>query len=312
VGDWDVGVDVGKDWLDVAVLQTGKARRLANDAAGHGELVRWLKRARIRVIGVEPSGGYERRLVKALCKAQLPVRLVNPYRLRQYARALGALAKNDEIDASLIARFAAELPTRPPRHDPKLEQMAELVGARRQLIEDKVRLGNQIEHLRDPGLARMAQARFRRLEAEILVIAKRLAQLVAGEARLAAKDRLIQSFLGAGPVVSHTLIALVPELDELDRRELAALVGVAPYDDDSGKRHGKRAIWGGRAQVRHAVYMAALTACRCNPVLTAFHDRLISDGKPAKVAIIAVARKMLGILRAILKSGQPWDPAFAK
>ncbi len=311
MGGWDVGVDVSKLWLDVAVLQTGETLRLANDAAGRADLVRRLKRAEVRAIGLEPSGGYERRLAKALAKAGLPVRLVNPFRLRQYARAVGKLAKNDPVDARLIARFVAELPTRPPRHDPMLEQMAELVTARRQLTDDKVRLGNQIEHLRDPVLRRMSKRRLASLQTQILAISKRLAQLVADETRLAAKDRLIQSVLGAGPVLSHTLIALVPELDEVDRRELAALVGVAPYDDDSGKRHGKRSIWGGRAEVRHALYMAALCASRCNPVLKAFHQRLVAGGKTPKVAIIAVARKMLGIIQALLRSRQPWDAAHA-
>ena|ERR1700678_3767554 len=308
---WDVGVDVSKLWLDVAVLQTGDVLRVANDTAGRADLVRRLKGAEVRAIGLEPSGGYERRLAKALRKAGLPARLVNPYRLRQYARALGTLAKNDQIDARLIARFVAELPTRPPRHDPTLDQMAELVTARRQLTDDKVSLGNQIEHLRDPALKRMAKRRLATLQAQILTISKRLAQIVAAEARLSHMDRLIQSLSGVGPVVSHTLIALVPELAETDRRELAALVGVAPYDDDSGRRRGKRAIWGGRAEVRHALYMAALTASRCNPVLKAFRQRLIANGKTPKVAIIAVARKMLGIIQALIRTGQPWDPAHA-
>ena len=311
MGGWDVGVDVSKLWLDVAVLQSGDVLRFVNDAAGRAELVRRLKGAKVRAIGLEPSGGYERRLAKTLTKAGLPVRLVNPFRLRQYARALGKLAKNDPVDARLIARFVAELPTRPPRCDPMLEQMAELVTARRQLTGDKVRLGNQLEHLRDPVLRRMAKRRLASLQTQILAISKRLALIVAGERRLATMDRLIQSVLGAGPVLSHTLMALVPELGEVDRRELAALVGVAPYDDDSGKRRGKRAIWGGRAEVRHALYMAALSASRCNPVLKAFNQRLVASGKTPKVAIIAVARKMLGIIQALLRSGQPWDPARA-
>jgi transposase len=247
---WDVGIDVSKGWLDVAVLQTDEVFRVGNDAAGWAELIRRLKGRKIRAIGVEPSGGYERRLAKRLRKAGLPVRLVNPYRLRQYARAVGTLAKTDPIDARLIARFVAQLPTRAPRHDPLLEKMVELVTARRQLTKDKVRLSNQIQHWCDPLLKRMANRRLKRIETEILVIDKRLAELVASDAKLAAKDRLIQSFKGAGPVLSHTLLALVPELDEADRRELAALVGVAPYDDDSGKRRGKKTIWGGRAEVR--------------------------------------------------------------
>jgi len=157
----------------------------------------------------------------------------------------------------------------------------------------------------------MTGQRLKRIEAEILMIGKRLAQIVAGDADLAAKDRLIQSFRGAGPVLSHTLLALVPELDDADRREIAALIGLAPFDDDSGRRVGKRAIWGGRAEVRNVVYMAAMAAARCNPTLKAFRQRLIASGKTPKVAIIAVARRMLGILIAMLRKGEEWSPAYA-
>jgi transposase len=308
---WDVGVDVSKLGLDVAVLQTNEVFRVGNDEGGWAELIARLKGRKVKAIGLEPSGGYERGLSGALRKAGLPVRLVNPYRLRQYARALGRLAKNDQIDARLIARFTAELPTREARHDPVIEQMAELVVARRQLTEDKVRLGNQLEQVRDPVLRRMSRQRLRRIEAEILLIGKRLAQIVASDAALAAKDRVIQSFCGAGPVLSHTLLALVPEIDDADRREIAALVGLAPFDDDSGRRNGRRAIWGGRAEVRNVLYMAALTAARCNPVLKAFRERLIANGKTPKVAIVAVARRMLGIIVALLRTGQEWDPAHS-
>jgi transposase len=309
--EWVVGIDVSKKCLDVAVLQTGAEFQVGNDEAGWAELIKRLKGHKVKAIGLEPSGGYERQLAKALRKAGLPVRLVNPYRLRQYARALGRLAKNDRIDAALIARFTTELPTREPRHDPLVEQMAELVVARRQLTQDKVRLGNQLEQMRDPTLRRMTRQRLQRIEAEKLLIDKRLAQIVASDASLAAKDRLIQSFRGAGPVLSHTLLALVPEIDEVDRRELAALVGVAPFDDDSGKRGGKRHIWGGRAEVRNVAYMAALTAARSNPILKAFRQRLIANGKTPKAVIVAVARKMLGIIIAMLRKGEEWNPEHA-
>ena len=157
----------------------------------------------------------------------------------------------------------------------------------------------------------MTATRLRRIEAEILIIGKRLAQIVASDPALAAKDRLIQSFRGAGPVLSHTLLALAPEIDEANRREISALLGVAPFDDDSGKRAGRRAIWGGRAEVRNVLYMAALTAARCNPALKAFQERLIAKGKAPKVAIIAVARRMLGIILAMLRTGQKWNPQHA-
>jgi len=309
--EWVIGIDVSKACLDVAVGRTNETFQVGNDEAGWVELIERLKDRKVKAIGLEPSGGYERGAARALRKAGLPVRLVNPYRVRQFARALGRLAKNDRIDACMIARFTAELPTREARHDPLIEQMAELVVARRQLTDDKVRLGNQLEQVRDPTLRRMFGARRRRIEAEILLIGQRLAQIVAGNANLAVKDKLIQSFRGAGPVFSHTLLALVPEIEDADRREIAALVGVAPFDDDSGRRAGKRAIWGGRAEVRNVVYMAALTAARCNPTLKAFRQRLIADGKTPKVAIIAVARRMLGIIIAMLRKGEEWNPAHA-
>ena len=308
-GAWVLGIDVAKDRLDVFVLQTREAFAVTNDEAGWAELVVRLKGREIKAIGLEPSGGYERGVSRTLRKAGLPVRLVNPYRVRQYARALGKQAKNDQIDAAMIARFTAELPTREVRYDPLVEQMAELVTARRQLTEEKVRTSNQLEQMNDPVLRRMRQQRLKRIEAEILLIAKRLAQIVASDAALAARDRIIQSFKGAGPVLSHTLLALAPEIMEADRREIAALLGVAPFDDDSGKRAGKRAIWGGRMEVRNVLYMAAMTAARCNPTLKAFRERLIAKGKTPKVAIIAVARRMLGILVAMLRSGQEWNPA---
>jgi transposase len=310
-GECVVGIDVSKARLDVAVLPTGESFQVGNDEAGWAELIGRLKGRAVKIIGLEATAGYERRVIRALRKAGLSVRRVNPYRVRHYALALGRLAKNDRIDAYVIARFAAEMPTREVRHDPLAEQMAELITARRQLTEDKVSLGNQIEQTHDASLRRMFDKRLRLIEAEIVLINKRLAKTVASNRDLAAKDRLIQSFKGAGPVYSHTLLALVPEIQDLDRRELAALVGLAPYDDDSGFRTGSRSIWGGRAEVRKVVYMAALTAARCNPVLKAFRERLIAGGKKPKVAIIAVARRMLGIILAMLKSGKEWDPSYA-
>lgn len=304
-----VGIDVSKAWLDVA--DAGEAIRLSNDAGGWKALIRRLEGRAVKAIGLEPSGGYERDLVKALRRAGLPVRVLNPHRVRQYARALGGLAKNDRIDARMIARYAAELPTREPRHDPVAEQMGELIVARRQLTDDKVRLGNQLEQVRDPALKRLFAQRLRRIAAEIVLITTRLAKVVADNPRLAEMDRLIQSFPGAGPTYSHTLLGLVPEIDNADRRQLAALVGVAPFDDDSGKRAGKRRIAGGRAEVRNVAYMAALAAVRCNATMKAYRDRLVATGLAKKAAIIAVARRMLGIILALLRTRQVWDPQHA-
>lgn len=304
-----IGIDVAKGWLDVAIHETGESFRVANDTQGWTILASRLKGRKVAAIGMEPSGGYERRVAKALRKAGLPVRNVNPHKLRHYARALGRMAKNDRIDAFLIARYTAELPTRPIRSDPVTEQLADLVVARRQLTDDKVSLANQLEQVRDPTVKRIFNRRLCRIDADILLINKRLADLVRSHADLAAKDRLIQSFLGAGPVLSHTLLALVPEIGEASRRQIAALVGVAPYDHDTGVFKGKRCIWGGRAEVRRVVYMAALAASRFNPLLKTFHQRLLDAGKPPKVAIIAVARKILTILSTMLRKQQQWNQA---
>ena len=310
--DLVVGIDVAKGWLDVAVLETGECFRLDNDRQGWAALVRKLKGRKVRAIGMEPSGGYERGVAKALREAGLPARNVNPHKLRHYARALGRLAKNDRIDAQLIARYTADLPTRPLRSDPITEQLADLVVARRQLSDAKVSLANQLEQIREPTVRRIFTQRLRRLEADIVLINKRLAELVQCHQPLAAKDRLIQSFLGAGPVLSHTLLALVPEIGDISRREIAALIGLAPYDHETGVFRGKRTIWGGRAEVRKVLYMAALGACRSNPVLKAFHQRLITAGKAPKVALVAVARRILTILNAMLRKGETWRAAPAQ
>jgi transposase len=285
-----IGIDVAKQWLDVAVLETGESFRVDNDTQGWALLIRRLRGRAVRAIGMEPSGGFERGPKRALRKAGLSVRNVNPHKLRHYARALGCLAKNDRVDARLIARYTAEMPTRAMQCDPFTEQLAELVHARRQLTEDKVSLGNQLEQVREPAVRRIFARRLRSIEADILLLGKRLAELVASHEQFAQRDRLIQSFCGAGPVLSHTLLALAPELGNVSRREIAALAGLAPYDHDSGVLKGHRSIWGGRAEVRRVLYMAALTASRSNPVIKAFHQRLRNAGKKPKVAITAVAR----------------------
>lgn len=300
------GIDVAKGWLDVAVGESGPGFRLANDPEGWQSLIGRLRALKVGVIGIEPSGGYERGAASALSEAGLDVRNVNPHKLRHFARALGRWAKNDRVDAAVIARYTAQLPTRPVRSDPKARQLAELIVARRQISDDKVSLGNQLSQIVDPALKRIFSARLRRLEADLVLVSKRIAGLIAADPDLARRDRLIQSLPGAGPVLSHTLLALCPEIGQAGRRQLAALVGVAPYDHDTGVMKGRRAIWGGRAEVRRVLYMAALTAARCNPALAAFQRRLVANGKPPKLAIIAVARKILTILTAILRTNQPW------
>jgi transposase len=304
-----VGVDVSKDWLDLATWPETSPRRFDNDEAGWAKLIGLCKAWTVKMVVVEPTGGRERGLARALRKAGLPVRIVNPRRFRQFASGVAGPAKNDARDALMLARYGDQLPARPVRHDPLAEQMAELITARRQRIEERVRLTNQTELVIDPALRRMAAGRLKRIAAELVVIDHRLAELVRGDQRMAERDRLIRSIKGGGVMLSQTLLALVPELDDLDRRELAALVGLAPFDDDSGRRRGTRRTQGGRAEVRRVVYMAAMSAAHHNPVLRAFRQRLIANGKSPKVAIIAVARRMLGIIVALLRTGQIWQPS---
>ncbi len=308
-----VGIDISKDWFDVAVLETGEGFRLDNDQTGWTTLVKRLRRFEVVAIGIEPSGGYERGVARWLQRPDLMVRNVNPHKLRHYAQAQGVLAspvlaKTDIIDAAVIARYTGQMPTQPRRNDPLTEQLAELVIARRQLSDDKVRLSNQLELLHEGVVKRIFKARLRRIEADIVLLDKRAAELVASQDDLARKDRLIQSLCGAGAVVSHTLLGLAPELGTADRRQIAALAGLAPYDHQSGVLKGRSSIWGGRAMVRRVLYMAALSASQTNPPLRDFYRRLTAAGKPPKVALVAVARKLLTILGAMLRTNQRWTP----
>lgn len=306
-----VGIDVSKDRLDVAVRETGELFSVENEESGWAELRNRLDGRKILAIGLEASGGYERGVVRALLSAGLPVRRINPYRLRQYAGAAGVPAKNDRIDARLIAGFVATMPSRPVRHDPRIELLAALVTARRQLSDDKVRSGNQAEQINDPFLLRLANRRLKQLQADILLLDIRIAKLIAEHPDLARRDQQLRSVPGVGPVLSHTLIALLPELGELSHRQIAALVGVAPYDHESGKLKGKRCIYGGRAPVRNVTYMATLAAAMFNPVLKDMRKRLAAAGKKPKVAIVACMRKLLTILNAIVRDGSSWQHASA-
>ena len=303
---YTVGIDVSMDRLDVAILPGGQRLFVANDAAGWAELVVRLQRYAIAAVGLEPSGGYERGVIRALLAAGFSVRRINPNKLRQFARARGVLAKNDRLDAQLIAEYVAIMPTRQVQSDPAAERLAEIVTMRRQLCDEHVAAENQASHLEDAMLRRIAKRRLARIEAEIRLLDKRLAELVAAEPGLARRFRLLCSMPGVGATLAYTLLALLPELGAIGRKQIAAFVGLAPYDFDSGKFRGQRRIYGGRMAVRNVLYMAALAAFRFNPALKAFHRRLLAAGKKPKVAIVAVMRKMIGVLNAMLRDGADW------
>jgi transposase len=303
-----VGIDVCKDRLDVAVHPSDEQFSVTNDAVGWRQLVRRLKPLMARAIGIEASGGYERGVISGLLAADLPVRSVNPWKLRLFAKAAGVLAKNDRLDAGVIARFVATMPSREVRRDVDVEHLAELVNARRQLVDAVQQTGNRTEHLRDPVLRRLQARRLRQLERDVAQLDQLIAQAITDSPALSARHDLLCTMPGVGPVLAATLIALLPELGSLPNRSIAALVGVAPYDFDSGRMKGRRHIFGGRAAVRRVLFMAAQAAARFNPTLKAFKQRLLATGKKPKVAIIAAMRKLIVTLNAMVRHNLPWRP----
>jgi transposase len=301
------GIDVSKDRLDVMVLPENECCSVSNDAGGWTTLVERLHNFSISAIGLEASGGYERGVIRTLLAAGMPVRQVNPFKLRQFARASSVLAKNDPLDARLIASFVAIMPTRPAqRQTPAAERLTEMLAVRRQLSAEKVAAENASRLLEDTMLRRLSRRRIARLATDIDMLDKHLVDIVGTDATLAHRYQLLTSMPGVGAVLACTLIALLPELGRMNRKQVAALVGVAPYAFESGTLKGRRCIWGGRANVRQVLYMAAMSASNWNPVLKAFHDRLEAAGKKPKVAIVAVMRKMMIMLNAMVRDNVGW------
>jgi transposase len=302
-----VGVDVSKDQLDAHLLPGGERRQFANDAVGQAELVAWLKRQPLCAIVLESTGGYERPALFALQDAELLVSLVNPRQVRDFAKGIGQLAKSDRLDAAVLAQFAALVrPAATAKTSEKQRELEALVVRRRQLVETRVAEKNRSGQVVDKFVRKSFERSLKALDREIKAVEDRLAKLLESDDQWQAKLKLLESVPGVGRTTGAMLLTELTELGELNRQEISALAGVAPYPDDSGKRTGKRAIRGGRSRLRSVLYMAALAARRCNPVLKAFAQRLTSAGKPFKVVQIACIRKLLVILNAILKTNVPW------
>jgi transposase len=303
-----IGIDVSKHHLDWASSQDETVRHLRNDRRSVGQLVRRLAGLAPERIIVESTGGYERLVVDRLAEAGLPVVVVNPYRVRRLGEGLGILAKTDPIDARLLALYGEHVqPTIRPIPQGETRKLADLVARRRQLIAmivaEKSRLDTAPRHVRSDvaGVVKHLEGRIARLDRRID------AALVADPER-AELFELLQSVPGVGPGVARTLVVDLPELGHLDRREIASLVGVAPFARDSGLKRGQRKVRGGRASVRTALYLAAMSASRFNPVLRELYERLRKAGKAPKLAFIAVARKMLTMLNAIARERISWEP----
>lgn len=303
------GIDVSKECLDLAVLPSGEKKRYSNDEAGITKLTAKLKKLSPVLVVMEPTGGLEMPLAAALTLESIKTAVVNARQVRDYARATGKLAKTDKIDALVMAEFASVIkpPVREFR-DEETEEIKSIMSRRRQLLEmltaEKNRLAIARKSLKSKILSHIEW-----LKKEIADIDADLRQRIEESPIWRVKDNLLQSIPGVGKVLSATLLAELPELGKLNRRQIAALVGVAPYNRDSGKMRGKRSVWGGRASVRSVLYMATLVSTRFNPVISSFYQRLLEKGKAKKVALVACMRRLLTIMNAILKTQKAWNYA---
>ena len=305
-----VGIDVAKDRLDVHVRPSGEAFSVARDGKGLDELVARLRKLDVALIVLEATGGFETTVAGALCAAGLPLAVVNPRQIRDFARATGRLAKTDALDAAAIAHFAeAVRPDARPVPDAQAQALGELVTRRRQIVEMMTAERNRRGRLANRRMIKSVDRLLKALQRELSDLEADLDDTVRGTPAWRETEDLLKSVPGIGDIVARTLIADLPELGTLDRKKIAALVGVAPFNRDSGTLRGKRTVWGGRANVRAALYMAALVASRHNPILRRFYQRLLEAGKPKKLALTAVMRKLLTILNAIVRDQTPWQPA---
>ena len=305
------GCDVSKHALDVAMLDSGEAARFDNDAAGLKRLLSWLRRRGVAVVGLEPSGGYERGAVKALLAAGFDVRFADARRVRRLAEAHNAPAKTDTIDARFIARFIAETGGRAIVLDPARESLRELMAARRNLIEAAVRLQQQAAGIEAPPARRALERQVKRLQAEAKAMEAAALAHVRDNQTLVREARLLMSAPGVGPIVAATLLAEMPELGRLNGKQAARLAGLAPYVRESGQWKGRATIGGGRKPVRNLIYLAAMAAKRHCSAARLFFDRLIAAGKPKMVALTALMRKLVTALNAILRDQKPWREAAA-
>lgn len=301
-----VGIDVSKDQLDVKALPCNEAQQFFNDDAGIKKLLDWVKKVDPNLIVFESTGGLEMLAVSSLLEYALPVVVINPRQIRDFAKATGRLAKTDAIDADTIACFARDIrPQIRPIKDEHTKLLSALNARRRQLVDMLVAEKNRL-YTAAKANKKSIQAHIRWLERSLADINKDIDKTIKKSPRWREDDKILQSFKGVGPVVSATLLCDLPELGTLNRKKIASLVGVAPMNCDSGRFRGKRRIVGGRANVRRKLYMAAVASLRHNPMMKNFYDRLIQAGKPPKLALTACMRKILTILNAMMRKRTYW------
>ncbi len=301
-----VDIDVSKDRLDVVLRPGAEYLKAANDERGIGSLVRRLRKGNVALVILEATGGMEQPAAAALAVAGVPVAIVNPRQVRDFAKATGRLAKTDRIDAAVLAHFAEAVRPEPrPFADEHARELSAVLLRRRQILAMITAEGNRARTA-PRAVKRRIEAHLRWLRKELGRVNGELEQAVKGSLVCRERAALLMSVPGVGPTLSATLLAELPELEHLDRRRLAALVGVAPLNRDSGTLRGIRTVWGGRSGVRTTLYMATLCATRCNPAIREFYVRLVAAGKPKKVALTACMRKLLTILAAVLRRRVPW------
>ncbi len=307
----NIGVDVGKANLDIALHPSGQFYSIPNSEAHIRRFVKILKGYSIERIVVEATGRYEHALVQACDQADLPIIVVNPTSVRRYAQAIGVLAKTDRIDAQVIAKYAATLkPEFKPIPDKTSQQIKDLLTRRSQLLEMSTMEKNRLQIL-PKTLHRSIKSLLKMLQSQVETITKQIEQEVAKVDHWRIKSEILTSVPGVGKVLTYTLLSELPELGSLNRKEIAALVGVAPINRDSGKLNGKRRIRGGRHRVRTVMFMAMLSSIQCNPVFKRFYEHLKAQGKIPKVALIACMRKMIVVLNTMVKNQEPWRKNMA-
>lgn len=307
-----IGIDVSKAELEVHVRPTGEHWCVPNDTAGHDQLVKRWQAQPPTLIVLEATGGLERGVAYALVAADLAVAVLNPRRPRAFANATGQLAKTDRLDAKTLAHFAAAVRPEPrPLPDAETQVMAALLARRRQMVAlltaERNRLNSAL-----PSVEPYITQHITWLQDELATLEAELDQRLAARPEWQAREQQLRAVTGVGPITARTLTIELPELGQLNRKQIAALVGVAPFNRDSGPRRGKRHIAGGRAPLRSTLYMATVCGVRYNPQLKAFYQRLLKAGKPKKVALTACMRKLLTILNAMVKNGTDWDPLFSQ
>lgn len=307
-----VGIDVSKADLDLCSLPSGARHRLANSTPGHQQLLQLLPPPGEVLIVLEATGKYSRAVAAELLQQGHLVAVINPRQVRDFAKAMNVLAKTDRVDAAVIAQFALKVQPRTLQQLPEKQgELDALVTRRRQLLQLRVAEQNRCEAMESSIVRKSLLKTIKHFDVQLEIIEEAIAKLIESDEQWKNKSDLMQSVPGVGQVTASSLLAEVPEMGQLNRQQIASLMGVAPFNRDSGTFKGQRSIWGGRRAVRSVLYMAAISARRANPIIKAFADRLASQGKKAKVVLVACMRKLLVILNTLLKNNSKWCPRHA-